>query len=875
MTREKTRGRSVLAMVLTMALVLTLVPVAALAEDVFAGTLLADSAEEQNADAGSPLDEGVVSSVNVDTDADEALDGGGKGDTADDSTVVTGDATQPPLDQTDDATRGESAEGLDEGLTAAGEDSDGEDADDSGEDEVPDEGAPLPSGAVDVAEDTYYIESNVSDEKVLDAAGKQPSAGSNVASWSYNGGANQQWTLRKDEESGWYHLFLASSDETLALSLKPTSSNASNVGLAKASDMGDDALWAFVKNGTWFNLYNRASGQWLEVAGGSTENKANIQVGIQTADTKKQQRFFLLDASPSVSAIDSVTEAAYKVSPSANSKVAAEVRGAKTDSGTNVWLYTSNNKEHQKIYLEKTSSGLYVAWIVGTGRVIAQESAAIIPGTNVVQRAYASGDAKQLWAVRNNGDDTYSLINKASGLALGAAGSSSGSNLTVTRNDRYKTTRFTFTRRALLSAGIVEIHPRTSSSVSLDVQKAASSGSARLLLWTDSDALNQRFELVSAGSTDQWRIRTASSGGWITDTGSAIQQEGSYSTAASAQNTWRVTFKGGGYTLVNKSTGKAMSMNNGKTDKGTSIVRSAPNGKDAQHFTFTKTGLITTGCRFIQSKLGTYLDVADDSSSAGANIQMWSKKNVVGEYFTVEKSGSHYRIKNTYSGKYLTAAGTSNSSNVSQQNSSNAESQLWDAVIADGGYVGFIGVASGKALDVKRNSTSNGANVQIYTANRGNGQAWKLIKTEYQPYTGYVLRAVNNANASSSVTGYLLVVDKSECKVIVMEGGNGSWRPTRTMLCSVGAPSTPTVEGSFTVQDRGVSFGEGYTCWYWTQFYNDYLFHSVLYNEGSKTSIQDGRLGMHISHGCVRMDIDDAYWIYANIPRGTRVLVYT
>lgn len=36
----------------------------------------------------------------------------------------------------------------------------------------------------------------------------------------------------------------------------------------------------------------------------------------------------------------------------------------------------------------------------------------------------------------------------------------------------------------------------------------------------------------------------------------------------------------------------------------------------------------------------------------------------------------------------------------------------------------------------------------------------------------------------------------------------------------------------------------------------------------------DGRLGMHLSHGCVRLQIDNAKWIYNNIPRGTTVVVY-
>ena len=40
------------------------------------------------------------------------------------------------------------------------------------------------------------------------------------------------------------------------------------------------------------------------------------------------------------------------------------------------------------------------------------------------------------------------------------------------------------------------------------------------------------------------------------------------------------------------------------------------------------------------------------------------------------------------------------------------------------------------------------------------------------------------------------------------------------------------------------------------------------------TSVQDGRLGINASHGCVRLALDNAKWIYDTIPSGTRVVVW-
>lgn len=131
------------------------------------------------------------------------------------------------------------------------------------------------------------------------------------------------------------------------------------------------------------------------------------------------------------------------------------------------------------------------------------------------------------------------------------------------------------------------------------------------------------------------------------------------------------------------------------------------------------------------------------------------------------------------------------------------------------------------------------------------------------------------AQAAGSGTNWLILVDCSACKVGVFRGSKGSWTAVKYIPCSPGTSSTPTVKGTFKVSGRGKSFGtSSYTCWYYTQFYGNYLFHSVLYYPGSMTKVKDGRLGMRLSHGCVRLAIENAKWIYDNIPSGTTVIIY-
>lgn len=128
-------------------------------------------------------------------------------------------------------------------------------------------------------------------------------------------------------------------------------------------------------------------------------------------------------------------------------------------------------------------------------------------------------------------------------------------------------------------------------------------------------------------------------------------------------------------------------------------------------------------------------------------------------------------------------------------------------------------------------------------------------------------------NGVASATNYLLAVDTATCRTGVFRGSQGAWQPVFYWQCGPGTPSTPTVKGEYTVTAKGYSFGHGYTCYYYTQFYGDYLFHSIKYDQGT-FNVQDGRLGTPVSEGCVRLSLENAKWIWDNIPLRTKVVIW-
>lgn len=143
-----------------------------------------------------------------------------------------------------------------------------------------------------------------------------------------------------------------------------------------------------------------------------------------------------------------------------------------------------------------------------------------------------------------------------------------------------------------------------------------------------------------------------------------------------------------------------------------------------------------------------------------------------------------------------------------------------------------------------------------------NSGAWNLEDPEMTAY----------AQGFSSATNWLILVDTEENQLGVFYGSYGNWTCEYLWRCSCGTAWTPTPKGTYTVTGHGYSFGSSsYTCYYYTQFWGDYLIHSVIYYKNG--TVEDA-LGRGLSQGCVRLEIGNAKWVYDNVPTGSKVYIY-
>lgn len=154
---------------------------------------------------------------------------------------------------------------------------------------------------------------------------------------------------------------------------------------------------------------------------------------------------------------------------------------------------------------------------------------------------------------------------------------------------------------------------------------------------------------------------------------------------------------------------------------------------------------------------------------------------------------------------------------------------------------------------------------------------------EFSKKTGVFKRKIGDkmdkkAQEYKSSTKKLILVNKSWHKVRVYKGKKNKWKRMKNFTCTIGKSSTPTPSGTYRIGNKGRYFNTGVAgrCWYWSGFIgNIYLFHSVIYNRNSSpTQKIDGRLGISASHGCIRLALKNARWIYNYVPRGTKVVIY-
>ncbi|MDO4562726.1 MAG: L,D-transpeptidase [Clostridia bacterium] len=124
----------------------------------------------------------------------------------------------------------------------------------------------------------------------------------------------------------------------------------------------------------------------------------------------------------------------------------------------------------------------------------------------------------------------------------------------------------------------------------------------------------------------------------------------------------------------------------------------------------------------------------------------------------------------------------------------------------------------------------------------------------------------------ASETEYMIWVSKANFRLCLFEGKKGDWALVKSFPCAIGAKKTPTCEGQY----RFYSLEK---MWKYDKYYvgpvmrfnRGYAIHSTLIRYNGEP--YDDRVGVRISHGCIRLHKADIDYLAQTVPLYSRIYI--
>ena len=552
-------------------------------------------------------------------------------------------------------------------------------------------------------DDGFYEVLNLNSGKVLDADGGSLVPGTNVLQWSDCSADNQRWAVQRCE--GGYRLVCKANGLALAL--------------GAGAHAGSNAFVSVPADG---------QGQVFSIEPAVLERV--------------------------------VSDGEYVVSSQVEATQVFDIAGASTENGARLEVYRSNMAQNQRFRFERDGdTGFYKVTCVGSGKVLDDDNRSVSNGAAVIQ--YDSTDAlNQRWIVQREGSglSIRSAIDPSYCIDLTGGGASDCTKAEVYRYGGGENQRFSLisTKIAPVSEsedygfeGWYGISPASDDSLRIDIAKASSVDGAKALLYGSNSGFNQLFNLEYENG--YYRLISACSGKALElEAGSVVPgiaaQQASISDSPNQK--WKVERnEDGTYSFICIANGLKLGFSS--LDAGASLVGKSLDSTDGISFRLAKrTSFLNEGIFSISygKDRGKVLDVNNASKSDGANVLIYSSASNLNQKWKVSAVPGRenvYTFESLCSGKYMTVA---NGNVVQATYEEGSEKQMWTPVNIDAGAVVLQNVSADKVLDVNGGSTSNGANVQVYSRNGSAAQRFFLDSVEPVKNATFVLHSGANYN---------------------------------------------------------------------------------------------------------------------------------
>lgn len=590
-------------------------------------------------------------------------------------------------------------------------------------------------GFVDAGNGYYYICSALG--TFLDVKLGVAANGTQIQTYAYNGTNSQKWKLVASDyqpiESGTYTI-TSKADASLAVEVADSAiSDKANVQLGEKNDLSHQRVEISYAGAGYYKIAFEHSSKVLDVDDGSKKSGANVWQ--YTWNNTSAQLWKFVEAGNGTYYIKSKLGTVLGIS------------SANVTSGSNICTQTMKDENSLKWQLQKVNE-----WPVKEGQyfittIQSDDKILNIRDGNAELGAYAGLESQMFDIEQTDEAGYYTIKSVASGKVLDVykGSSQSKANLWEYSANGTDSQKWKFIRMDGDSYYI-----KSKLGTVIDISNGVFNLRTNIWMYVPNQSVAQKWRLYSPSelpkeqplSNGTYTIRNLSNQNYVMDVSGGLEANKTKIQMYSSNNTSSQHFEfyyvgKGYYRIFAEHSGKALDVDNGSASNGTALQQYTWNQTDSQLWRIMENG---EGGYYLQSKLGTVVDISSSNATSGTKVILNEKDNIDDsqswvleevDYQPVEEG--LYSIRNTSNIRYtldIADKSTSENANAWIYSYNGSDAQLFDIEYVDNGYYRINIPFSGKVLQCTSDTYKVGENANQGTWDGSDGQLWKFVTGE-------------------------------------------------------------------------------------------------------------------------------------------------
>ena len=269
----------------------------------------------------------------------------------------------------------------------------------------------------------------------------------------------------------------------------------------------------------------------------------------------------------------------------------------------------------------------------------------------------------------------------------------------------------------------------------LDIQGNENRDGANIQLYDNVGTTVQKFWIEK--TSDYYTIKNVYTKRWL-DISSPYDTDGCniqlWNSNTRTEQKWRFEDAGNGNVYIHSLYGMYVDTDGGNTYNGANVETYHFDGTTSQQWRLIRTSgsdklNITEGVYVIHNVRDSskVLDIQENSTETGANIQLYDDVNTTVQQFRIVKNGDYYSLQSVYSNDWLDIARPCDEDgcNIQLWFKDTVKEQNWTFEDAGNGNV-YIRSLYGMYIDTDGGATSNNTNVETFHFDGSTSQQWRL-----------------------------------------------------------------------------------------------------------------------------------------------------